>query len=108
VLTASNGGEALLWWERHDGPVHMMLTDVVMPGIGGRELAARMAEARPDIKVLYMSGYTDDAMLRHGVVDSTVHFIAKPYSIQELTRKVREVLNAPAPPATPAVPDPAR
>lgn len=108
VLTASNGGEALLWLERHDGPVHLMLTDVVMPGISGWELAAQLAEARPDIKVLYTSGYTDDAIVRHGVLHSTTHFVGKPYTIEELTRKVREVLDTPAPPATTAASDPAR
>jgi two-component system cell cycle sensor histidine kinase/response regulator CckA len=94
VLTASNGGEALLVLERHEGPVHVMLTDVVMPGISGRDLATRMADAHPEIKVLYTSGYTDDAILRHGMLDDLTHFIGKPYTVAELTRKVREVLDS--------------
>ena len=92
VLTASNGGEALLLLEGHDGPVHLMLTDVVMPGMSGRELAARLADIRPQMKVLYTSGYTDDTILRHGVLNEAVHFIQKPYATAELRRKVREVL----------------
>jgi len=92
VLTASNGGEALLLLEGHDGPVHLMLTDVVMPGMSGRDLAARLADIRPQMKVLYTSGYTDDAVLRHGVLNEAVHFIHKPYATAELRRKVREVL----------------
>ena len=92
VLTASNGGEALLLLEGHDGPVHLMLTDVVMPGMSGRDLAARLADIRPQMKVLYTSGYTDDTILRHGVLNEAVHFIQKPYATAELRRKVREVL----------------
>jgi PAS domain S-box-containing protein len=75
VLTAGNGGEALLLLERHDGPLHLMFTDVVMPGMSGRDLAARLADLRPQMKVLYTSGYTDDAILRHGVLDEGTHFI---------------------------------
>ena len=93
VLVAANGGEGLLLLERHDGPVHLMLTDIVMPGMSGQELAERLQETRPEMKVLYSSGYTDDAILRHGVLDDKSHFISKPYSIVELTRKVREVLD---------------
>jgi PAS domain S-box-containing protein len=92
VLTASNAGEALLLLERHVGPVDLMLTDVVMPGIGGPALAARLAAAHPAMKVLYTSGYTDDTVLRHGVLAGTAHFIGKPYSPQDLTRKVRDLL----------------
>jgi PAS domain S-box-containing protein len=93
VLAAANGGEGLLLLERHDGPVQLMLTDVVLPGMSGRELAERLRETRPEMKVLYSSGYTDDAILRHGVLDDVRHFISKPYTIVELTRKVREVLD---------------
>ena len=93
MLAAANGGEGLLLLERHDGPVHLMLTDIVMPGMSGQELAERLQETRPEMKVLYSSGYTDDAILRHGVLDDKSHFISKPYTIVELTRKVREVLD---------------
>jgi len=93
VLTASNGGEALLLLEKHPGTVDLLLTDLVMPGMSGRDLAARLMQLRPQMKVLHMSGYTDDAILQHGVLDEATHFIHKPYSPAELARKVREVLD---------------
>ena len=94
VLVAANGGEALLLAERHDGPVDLILTDVVMPGMNGRELAARLAAIRPRMKVLYTSGYTDDAIVQHGVLDPEMRFISKPYKIEELARKIRDVLDS--------------
>ena len=94
VLTASSGGEALALLERHDGPVHLVLTDMVMPGMSGRDLATQMKDLHLRTKVLYTSGYTDDAILHHGLPDEVTHFIGKPYSIAELARKVREVLDS--------------
>ncbi|MBI3941219.1 MAG: PAS domain S-box protein [Acidobacteria bacterium] len=94
VLTASHGAEALLLLERHDGPVHLVLTDMVMPGMSGRDLASQLEAISPQMKVLYTSGYTDDAVLHHGLLDKTAHFIGKPYTTAELARKVREVLNS--------------
>jgi two-component system cell cycle sensor histidine kinase/response regulator CckA len=94
VLTAGGGEEAMLVLERHTGPVHLVMTDVVMPGISGRELGERLQRIHPGLKVLYTSGYTDDVVLRHGLSDRTTHFISKPFSMKELTRKVREVLDA--------------
>ena len=94
VLAAANGGEALLLLEHHEGPVYLMLTDLVMPGLSGRELAQRLARMRPDVKVLYMSGYSDDTVVPHGVLDEGTHFVGKPFTIEELTRKVREVLDS--------------
>ncbi len=99
VLTASDGMEALRVLEGHKGRVDLVLTDVVMPGVGGRELAGWLADLRPEIKILFTSGYTDDAILRHGVLDRSAHFISKPYKRTTLTRKIREVLDAPS--ATP-------
>ena len=93
VLEAGNGGEALLLLERHHGPVHLMVTDVVMPGMNGRELAAQLTLLLPQMKVLYTSGYTDDAIVRHGVLDDPSRFVSKPYTALELTQKVREVLD---------------
>ncbi len=93
VLTAHSGNDAMATLAHHQGPVHLMLTDVVMPGMSGRELAASVAAGRGEIRVIYTSGYTDDAMLRHGVLDSTARFIAKPYTAEALTRTVREVLD---------------
>ncbi|MCX6546380.1 MAG: response regulator [Acidobacteria bacterium] len=94
VLTASNGAEALLLLERHDGPVHLMLTDMVMPGMSGRELVARIGHLSPRTKILCTSGYTDEAILHQGLLAEAAHFIGKPYSVAELTRKVREVLES--------------
>ena len=92
VIDAGSGEEALSALGAHDGPVHLMLTDVVMPGMNGRDLATRVAAIRPEVKVLFASGYTDDAIFRHGVLDDGSHFISKPYAPAELRRKVREVL----------------
>src|SRR5438552_3078339 len=93
VLEASNGGGALLAAERHQGPVHLMVTDVVMPGLNGRELAARLKPLRPDMKVLYVSGYTDRAIAHQGVLEPGVAFLEKPFAPDALARKVREVLD---------------
>ena len=93
VLLARNGREALQVLDRHDGTVHLVLTDVVMPGISGPELVARLAVLYPEIRVLYTSGYTDDAILRRGITTGVAHFIGKPYSLGELPRKVRAVLD---------------
>ncbi len=92
VLTAGAADEALAVLTDHDGPVHVLLTDVVLPGMNGRELAARVTAMRPDIRVLYVSGHTDDAVLRRGVVEEHVAFLAKPFTVSELTQKLRDVL----------------
>jgi two-component system, cell cycle sensor histidine kinase and response regulator CckA len=94
VLAAANADDALLICKAHQGKIHLLLTDVVMPQMGGRMLAERLTLACPGIKVLYMSGYTDDAIAHHGTLDAKTHFIAKPFSAAELTKKVREVLDS--------------
>jgi CheY-like chemotaxis protein len=94
VLLASAGDQALEIAARHRGRIHLLLTDVVMPGLNGRILSERLLAARPDTRVLYMSGYSDDAILRHGVRKAAAHFIQKPFSIDALTHKIRETLNA--------------
>jgi PAS domain S-box-containing protein len=94
VLVAANGGEALWLLERRDPPVDLVLTDVVMPGMSGGTLADRIRGSQSKMKILFTSGYTDDAIGHHGVLDEGVHFIAKPYTIADLTRKVREVLDS--------------
>ncbi len=97
VLDTQHGAEALLTCERHAGPIPLMVTDAVMPQMSGRELAERLAPLRPEMKVLYMSGYTDDAVVRHGVLDLGTAFLQKPFTPDTLARKVRAVLDAPDP-----------
>jgi DNA-binding response OmpR family regulator len=93
VLEASHGDEALLIHEKQDGPIHLILVDVVMPGMSGSKLAKRLASVRPETKILYMSGYTDNAIVHHGVLARGVNYIQKPFTMDGLTRKVREVLD---------------
>ena len=95
VLQAEDGANALQLARQYPGEIHLMLTDVVMPRMSGRELAEQLTPLRPDIRVLYMSGYTDDAIVHHGVLDEGTAFIGKPFSMQALARKVRETLDAP-------------
>ncbi len=93
VLQAGNGPEALALIARHDDPVHLVFTDVVMPGMNGRELVARLSVLRPAMRVLYTSGYTEDAILRHGVLDDPRRFLSKPYTPAVLRRRIREALD---------------
>jgi two-component system cell cycle sensor histidine kinase/response regulator CckA len=93
VLEAADGTAALQIAASHRGPIHLLLTDVVMPGLSGRQLSDQLALLRPDTKVLYTSGYTDDAVVRHGVLESGIAYLQKPFSVDGLARKVREVLD---------------
>jgi two-component system cell cycle sensor histidine kinase/response regulator CckA len=92
VLAASNGGEALLIFEKHGPSIQLLLTDVVLPRMSGWQLAERLASMRQGMKVLFMSGYTNDARLQHGALDPGVAYLQKPLTPASLTRRVREVL----------------
>jgi signal transduction histidine kinase len=95
VLEARHGGEALLTCEQYPGPIHLMVTDVVMPQMSGRELADRLTPLRPEMGILYMSGYTEETLVQHGVADSSVAFLQKPFRPMELARRVHAVLHPP-------------
>jgi len=94
VLTARDASEALLICEMEEAAIHLLLTDVVMPHMSGAELASRVQRMRSGIRVLYMSGYTDDSVVRHGILESEMAFLQKPFTPESLTRKVREVIRA--------------
>jgi signal transduction histidine kinase/CheY-like chemotaxis protein len=95
VLEARNAGEALLSCERHPLPIHLLITDIVMPQVNGRELALRLLTIRPQLKVLYMSGYTDNSIVHHGILDPGVAYVQKPLLPESFARRVREVLDTP-------------
>jgi two-component system cell cycle sensor histidine kinase/response regulator CckA len=92
VLEAENGEAALLIANAHQGSIDVLITDVVMPGMSGRELSKKLYEARPKTKVLYLSGYTEDAIMHQGVFEAGTAFLQKPFTLQMLSRKVRDVL----------------
>jgi CheY-like chemotaxis protein len=93
VLIASSGEEALVLAQAHKGCIELLLTDVVMPGMGGKRLAEELRRRRPEIKVLYVSGYTENTISDHGVLDAGVEFLAKPFSREALAGKLREALS---------------
>ena len=93
VVEAKNGAEALSRCEEHEGPIHLVVTDVVMPGMAGRALVDRLRVLRPDTRVLYVSGYTDDAVIRQGVLQAETAFLQKPFTPYALSAKVRAVLD---------------
>ncbi len=96
VLAARGGPEALRLAHGHAGPIHLLVTDVVMPGMSGREVGLLLGPARPSMKVLYLSGYADESIVHHGVLERGVAFLQKPFAAEALARKVREVLDTPA------------
>jgi CheY-like chemotaxis protein len=93
VLAADSGEKALDLARAHAGPIELLLTDMVMPGISGAELAERMHEARPEARILFMSGYTDDVMVQRGILAEETVLLQKPFASEALLRKVREVLD---------------
>ncbi|PIV99573.1 MAG: hypothetical protein COW42_10595, partial [Deltaproteobacteria bacterium CG17_big_fil_post_rev_8_21_14_2_50_63_7] len=92
VLTASSGGDALVLAGRHEGAIDLLLTDVVMPHMNGRELAQRITETHPALKVLFTSGYTESVIAQHGLLEERLHFLPKPYSMLSLSERLRQVL----------------
>jgi len=92
VLDAADGVEALEIASAHKGKIQLLITDVVMPKVSGRELATRLAATRSDLKVLYISGYTDDSVFRHGVLEGGMAFLQKPFNLKALATKIREIL----------------
>lgn len=95
LLEARGGQEALQLATHYAGAIHLVLTDVIMPGMSGKDAADKLTETRPDLRVLFMSGYTDNIIAHHGILDPGVHLLQKPYDADTLARKVREVLNEP-------------
>jgi DNA-binding response OmpR family regulator len=93
VLVAGLGAEAQRLASEHPGPIELLVTDVVMPGMSGRQLAQELAHSRPKMKVLYLSGYTPDAVGRHGVFENQTVLLQKPFTPDELAQKVRNVLD---------------
>ena len=92
VLTAENPNDALQDASEYDGTIDLLITDVVMPEMNGRDLASQLTVSQPGLKILYMSGYTANVIAHHGVLDEGVQFIQKPFSMKDLAVKVREVL----------------
>ena len=97
VLEAAEGTTAIQISKVHEGPIHLLLTDVIMPGMNGRELAQQLLQARPETKVLYMSGYTENAIGHNGTLDAGVTLLQKPFTLPALKAKVREMLDTPLP-----------
>jgi PAS domain S-box-containing protein len=96
VIEAADGAVAMQIVVAHEGTIHLLLTDVIMPGMNGRELAQRISEIRPNVKILYMSGYTENVIGRNGTLDAGVRLLQKPFSLHNLKNKVREVLDSSA------------
>ncbi len=92
VLEAEGPAEAMQLSAQHRGPIHLMVTDVIMPHMSGHELAQQMASVRPKMKVLYISGYTDNSIAQHGVLGRGTFFLQKPFSLDALARKMRQLL----------------
>jgi two-component system, cell cycle sensor histidine kinase and response regulator CckA len=94
VLEATDGQAALALAEGHPGEIHLLLTDVVMPKLGGAELARRLRETRPGIRVLFMTGYSTEAVATHGVLAPDSSLLQKPFTVEELMSRVREALDS--------------
>ena len=93
VIEAANGGDALAVCEKQQSPIALLVSDVVMPRMSGPELATSLKALHPEMKILYTSGYTDAAVVRHGLSEETMNFLQEPFTPSQLTRKVRDVLD---------------
>ena len=96
VLIANNSVDALSLCEKNRGPIDLLITDVVMPNMNGKELRDRIKIIRPGIKVLFMSGYTSNIIVHHGIAEEGVQFIQKPFSLNDFARKIRHILGTPS------------
>ena len=94
VISAKNGEEAYWLAENYDKQIDLLLTDVIMPKLSGKDLCEKIVKQRPDIKILFMSGYTEKAIINHGVIPSDSMFLSKPFSVLSITSKVREALDS--------------
>ena len=97
VVEPKNGTDVLAIAREYKSPIHLMITDVVMPQMGGAKLAGELAFERPDMKVLFVSGYAESTVQRHGAIDVTTRFLQKPFSLRALAHKIREVLDVDVP-----------
>jgi len=93
VLKATNGNDAIEITSAQEPPIQLLLTDVIMPDMNGRDLFTKLSHEHPDLKVIYMSGNTDDVIAHHGLLESGVHFIQKPFTTETVAGKIREVLH---------------
>ena len=94
-MTASCPESAIQLANSHQGTIDLLLSDVIMPGMNGPDMSRRLTLSRPQMRLLFMSGYTDEAILHHGVFDSAVNFIGKPFSVEQLSTAIRRVLDEP-------------
>ena len=94
MIVAESGAQAFDLMDRHQGALHLLVTDVIKPKVSGRKVVEELRNRRPGLKALYLSGYTDEAIVRHGVLEGGVPFLQKPFSLDALARKVRDVLDA--------------
>ncbi|RJO70483.1 MAG: response regulator [Myxococcales bacterium] len=93
MLAAVRGDDALAVGLGYEGDIHLLLTDVVMPGMNGRDLALQLADKRPTLRVLFMSGYTDDVVIHHGVIEAGMSFLGKPFTPRSLAQRIRQTLS---------------
>jgi two-component system cell cycle sensor histidine kinase/response regulator CckA len=92
VVAVGSAEDALAVLDRHDGPIHLLLTDVVMPHMNGPDLAATVIQRSPATRILFMSGYTDDAVVRHGIDRGATRYLEKPFTVADLTQAVRSAI----------------